>query len=160
MSEENVEVVRQVLEHWARGDLTFADSFDPEIEFSRTGGEVDGVALEGRYRGLEAMWAATVEWLRGFDDLRVESERVIELADDRALALCRHRAGQSERSADQPRTGLRVHAARPQDHWLGPLLGPRRSPRSRRAVGVGDVGGEPWRSFATADKSVVSADAA
>jgi ketosteroid isomerase-like protein len=98
MSQENVEIVRRLYEHWARGDYTFAESLDPQIEFSRSGTQVGGVDLEGQWRGLDAMWAATVEWRRAFDDLRTEAERIIDLGDDRVLALSRQTArGRSAR---------------------------------------------------------------
>jgi ketosteroid isomerase-like protein len=106
MSQENVEVVRELHEHWARGDYAFADLLDPQIEFSRNGTQVGGVDLEGQWRGLDAMWAATLEWLRAFEDLRTEAERIIDLGDDRVLALARQTARGRESGA-------------PIDHKLG-----------------------------------------
>jgi len=99
MSQENVEIVRELHEHWARGDYTFADLLDPQIEFSRSGTQVRGVDLEGQWRGLDAMWAATLEWLRAFDDLRTEAERIVDLGDNRVLALARQTARGKESGA-------------------------------------------------------------
>jgi ketosteroid isomerase-like protein len=88
MSEENVEVVRRLYdEHWACGDFAFAGFFDPEVEFARLGAEGGGVA--GRWRGLEEVWAGTLEYLSAFADLRTEAERIIDLGDDRVLVLSR-----------------------------------------------------------------------
>ena len=100
MLQENVEIVRRLYEHWARGDYTFAESLDPQIEFSRSGTQVGGVDLEGQWRGLDAMWAATVEWRRAFDDLRTEAERIIDLGDDRV------QGGQPRRRGRLPRGRL------------------------------------------------------
>ena len=37
MSEENVEILRRLYELWANGNLSTADVFDPEVEYSRIG---------------------------------------------------------------------------------------------------------------------------
>jgi ketosteroid isomerase-like protein len=107
MSQENVEIVRRLYEHWARGDFAYAGFYDPEVEFARIGAEGGGV--EGRWRGLEAIWAANLEWLRAFDDLRTEAERIIDLADDRVLVLSRQTARGKVSGA-------------PIDHELGDLI--------------------------------------
>lgn len=90
MSQQNVEIVRSLYEHWARGDYAFADLYDPEVEFSRIGAEGGGV--EGRWRGLEDGWAGTLEYLRAFADLHTEAERILDLGDDRVLVFSRQTA--------------------------------------------------------------------
>ena len=90
MSQENVEVVRRLYEHWARGDFSAMSFFDPEIVYSRIGTETPG--MEGEWRGLEEMSAGTSEYFRAFSDLRMEAERIIDLGDDRVLVLSRQTA--------------------------------------------------------------------
>jgi uncharacterized protein len=89
MSDRNVAILRRLYEQWATGDLS-AHSYDPEIEYSRIGAETPD--MEGRWRGLDEVWAAIVEYLRAFADLRIEAERLIDLGGDQVLVLSRHTA--------------------------------------------------------------------
>lgn len=90
MSEENVEIIRELNEHWGRGDYAATGSFfDPKVEFARFGAA--GVGAEGEWRGLEEMWAAHAEYLRAYQDVRNEVDEIIDL-DDRVLVLARERA--------------------------------------------------------------------
>ena len=86
MSQENVEIVRRLYEYWARGDFSATTGFfDPEVVYSRIGAETPG--MEGEWRGLEEMSAATREYFHGFSEMRIEAERIIDLGDDRMLVL-------------------------------------------------------------------------
>ena len=87
MSQQNVEIVRRLYEHWARGDFSAPGFFDPDVVYSRIGTETPG--MEGEWRGLEAMSAATREYFHGLLDIRIEAERIIDLGDDRVLVLTR-----------------------------------------------------------------------
>ena len=87
---ENVEIVRRLYEHWARGDYSAVDFFDPNVVYSRIGTETPG--MEGEWRGLEEMRAGTLEYFRAFSDLRNKVERIIDLGDDRVLVLSRQTA--------------------------------------------------------------------
>ena len=89
MSEENVEIVRAMYEHWARGDFP-ASFFDPDVEHSRIG--ADTPDMEGEWRGVENLSRAMAEYLHAFSDLRIEAESIIDLGDDRVLVLSRHAA--------------------------------------------------------------------
>jgi ketosteroid isomerase-like protein len=89
MSQENVEVIRAMFEHWARGDFP-ASFIDPDVEHSRIGAETPD--MEGEWRGLEAFSQAFAEYLHAFDDLRIEAEEIIDLDDDRVLVLSRQTA--------------------------------------------------------------------
>jgi ketosteroid isomerase-like protein len=89
VSEENVEVVRAMYEHWARGD--FPPKFiDPDIVHSRIGAQTPD--LEGEWRGLEAFSEAFGEYLQAFSDLRTEAEEIIDIDDERVLVLSRQTA--------------------------------------------------------------------
>jgi ketosteroid isomerase-like protein len=89
MSEENVEIVRSLYERWASGDLS-ADSFDPDVEYSRIGAETPD--MEGRWRGFDELSTAMAEYLRAFSDLRIEAERILDLSEDQVLVLSRQTA--------------------------------------------------------------------
>jgi ketosteroid isomerase-like protein len=107
MSQDNVEVIRRLYEHWARGDFSTTGFFDPEIVYSRIGTETPG--MEGEWRGLEEMSEGTRDYFRVFADLRIEAERIIDLGDDRVLVLTRQ-------------TGHGKLSGVPFDHQLGDLM--------------------------------------
>ena len=107
MSQENLEVIRRLYEHWERGDFSTTDFFDPEIVYSRIGTETPG--MEGEWRGLEEMSEGTRDYFRVFSDLRIEAERIIDLGDDRVLVLTRQ-------------TGHGKLSGVPFDHQLGDLM--------------------------------------
>jgi ketosteroid isomerase-like protein len=107
MSEENVEVVRQVYARWKRGDFHTKEFFDPGVEHSRVGEDVPGI--QGNWRGYAGFAAAMVAYLDALADLRIDAEEVIDLGDDRVLVLSRHRA-------EGKTSGL------PFDHELGDLF--------------------------------------
>ena len=87
MSTENVEIVRALFEHWGRGDFDTPEAFDPEVEFTRYGGEV---VVTRQARGISGLSAAVVELLREWVDMRLEAERFVEV-DDRVLVYARLR---------------------------------------------------------------------
>jgi len=89
MSKANVEVIRAMYEHWARGDFP-ASFMDPDVVNSRIGAQTPD--MEGEWRGLEAFGRAFAEYLQAFSDLRIEAEEIIDLDDDRVLVLSRHTA--------------------------------------------------------------------
>jgi ketosteroid isomerase-like protein len=107
VSLENVEVVRNLYQHWARGDLAFSDPFDPDVEFSRTAPE--GTGVSGRWRGLKEVSAAFGEYLRAFTEFRLGAERLVDLDDERVLVLSRH-------------TGRGKRSGVPTEHELGELF--------------------------------------
>jgi uncharacterized protein len=84
MSEENIEVVRAMYERRGRGDMDVREFVHPEIEFARIGSDLPGA--EGEWRGLDAMKAASIEYLNVWDDYRFEVERLVDLGD-RVLVL-------------------------------------------------------------------------
>jgi uncharacterized protein len=87
MSQANVDVIRAMYEHWARGD--FPESyFDSEVEHSRIG--ADTPDMEGEWSGAGDVSRAMVEYLHPFSDLRIEAESIFDLDDDRVLVLSRH----------------------------------------------------------------------
>jgi ketosteroid isomerase-like protein len=89
MSEENVEILRRLYEHWATGDFP-PDFFDPDVEHSRIGAQTPD--MEGRWLGLDEFLTAFREYLQPLSDLRIEAERIMDLSGDRVLVLSRQTA--------------------------------------------------------------------
>ena len=89
MSQVNVEVVRAMYEHWARGDFP-AGFFNSEVVHYRIGAETPDMA--GEWQGVEGISSAMAKYLHAFSDLRIEAEEIIDLDDDRVLVLSRHTA--------------------------------------------------------------------
>jgi ketosteroid isomerase-like protein len=89
MSQENVEILRKLYEHWATGDFP-ADFFDPDVEHSRVGAQTPD--MEGRWLGLDQFLTVFREYLQALSDLRIEAERIVDLGGDRVLVLSRQTA--------------------------------------------------------------------
>jgi ketosteroid isomerase-like protein len=81
MSEAEVRLARRLFERWACGDYATAEFFDAEVEFVRHGGSGGFAGLAGEWRGLDGMWAAVVEYLQAWEDLRTVAERYVDLGD-------------------------------------------------------------------------------
>lgn len=86
MSEENVELIRQLYRQWEQGHYATAEFFDTEAIHTRSG--ADAVAMPGVWSGIDAMWKANLEWIRVWEDHRVRPTRFIDLGD-RVLVISR-----------------------------------------------------------------------
>ena len=85
MSQENVEVVRRMLQAFADGGLdAMAEFADPDIEFVAVGGPQPGA-----WSGLAGMAEGWREWLSAWEDFRQEVDEYRELDDERVLVLFR-----------------------------------------------------------------------
>ena len=160
MSEENVEIVRIAFDViygstseatptgvWTRRhSKRAAEVLDPNIEMH---GTIGGL-WEGRSaRGLSEMFNSfEAEDLEAWDERRLEPQRFLHI-DDRVVVLdARVPARQRQRHRSRERYGGCLHGARRAGD-IGPAVhGSGRRSRSRRAVGVGDVGGERGDRFA------------
>jgi ketosteroid isomerase-like protein len=85
MSQENVEVIRKLYDHLGRGEYFVAPLLDEDFAFARHG-EALGL-LGGEWRGFEDVRAAVLEYLRSWDGLRNELERITDLDDERVLVF-------------------------------------------------------------------------
>ena len=114
MSQENVEIVRQMFEAHLRGDHEAALAYyDPEVEFDATV-RPDGRVFHGRDGVAEAMRV----WIGTWQDYRFQVEEIIDAGVERVLAAIRE-SGRGKGSGlvmDQPayavftvRQGLIVH---------------------------------------------------
>jgi ketosteroid isomerase-like protein len=77
MSEENVEAAREIYRAWERGDFSSVEWADADIEFMLGSG-----ADEAVHHGTEAIGQAWAEWLREWEEFRVEAEEFLDLGDD------------------------------------------------------------------------------
>jgi ketosteroid isomerase-like protein len=88
MSQENVEVVRRMLQASADGGLDAAAEFwDAQINWRAAEGAPDDA---GPISGVDAMRAYAQDWLDDFDELRVEAEELID-AGEQVVAVQRIR---------------------------------------------------------------------
>jgi ketosteroid isomerase-like protein len=93
MSEEAVRLAREAYEAWNRGDIeAIAASVPEEFEFRMRGGKVPG--LPKVLQGPEGMRALFREWIEGpwRGTLRMDVDRLIDVGDDRVVALLTFRA--------------------------------------------------------------------
>ena len=85
MAPENVEIVKGLMETAERGDSdTVMEAFDPAVELDQTRFP-DG----GTYRGRDGVSEFYDKWFGAWDELRIESQGVIELPDGRVVSLIR-----------------------------------------------------------------------
>ena len=84
MSQENVEIVRQVFEAYSTGDNEAAlAAFDPDVEFDVS------IRPEGHvYRGHAGIAEAMRTWIGTWEDWTMEVEEIID-AGDRVLLVDR-----------------------------------------------------------------------
>jgi ketosteroid isomerase-like protein len=95
MSQENVEVVREIYRAWERGDFSSNEWADPDIEFVSGAGPDEAV-----HRGIEAMGRAWREWLSAWEEFKVEPREFIDAGDD-VLVLTEFR-GRGKASGAMP----------------------------------------------------------
>ena len=137
----------------ARGDFWAAREVpDPEVEWSWSS-SMSGLTGVGIYHGIEGVEAATRDVFKAWEMVRQEAEEFI----GKAMSCG---SGPHARTTEGKHPGARGHGRsrmdlprRPGDSVQG-LRHPDRSPRSRRAIGVGDAAlpgprFEPgaWRSW-------------
>ena len=78
--DQNVEVVRRLYEHMARGEYSFPGGLvDGDLVFARHGKALG--LLEGEWRGLDEIREAVLDYLRSWEGLTNELEQVRDLGD-------------------------------------------------------------------------------
>ena len=87
MSQENVEVVRRMLQAFAdRGPDAMAEFWDPDIDWRAAEGAIDDV---GEMHGPVAVRRYIQDWIDTFDDFSVAVEDLQDVGDDRVFAIQR-----------------------------------------------------------------------
>jgi ketosteroid isomerase-like protein len=136
MSQENVAIIRRIYASWAPGSSPAESNLlHPDVEW------VDPLdALEpGTRRGIDAFTSITDELNDRFEDFRMELERFIDIGDRAVvIATMRGRGSRSGIEVAKP-TRIRLDHPRRQGGAIPVVQRPRRSPRSRRAAGVGET---------------------
>ena len=84
MSRENVEVVRRAFEFFERGELPFAVC-DPEIRIDN----IPESPIPGPYHGHEGLRRWWEDIVDAFPGYRLEVEELIDVGDDRVVAVIR-----------------------------------------------------------------------
>ena len=90
MSRENVDVVRQGMEDWLRGDMAAVlSSWDPQVVWD-TSHFSDWP--ESNYTGADGVRKFLAEWLETWgDDYELDVEEVLPVPDGRVISLITHR---------------------------------------------------------------------
>jgi len=87
MSQENVEIVRNLAATLNRGDLdAWSEGLADDIDHRAVEGSVDD---HGPLLGKDAVRAYMQDWLDMFDDLRAEPVELIDAGEDRVIAVTR-----------------------------------------------------------------------
>jgi ketosteroid isomerase-like protein len=87
MSQENVEVVRRMLQAFADGGLdAMAEFWDPDIDWRAAEGAIDDV---GEMHGPVVVRRYIQDWIDTFDDFGVVVEELRDVGDDRVLSIQR-----------------------------------------------------------------------
>ena len=95
MSKENLEIVRGSLKAFAHGGIdAMAEYWDPDINWRAIEGAPDDV---GEMHGRAAMRRYIQEWVDMFDDITNVPEEILDLGDDRVLAV-QHVTGRAKGS--------------------------------------------------------------
>jgi ketosteroid isomerase-like protein len=98
MSQENVEIVRESLAAYTDGGIDAAAEFwDSDISWRAIEGAPDDV---GEMHGPEALRRYLQDWLDMFDDVTNVPEEVLDLGDDRVVAV-QHATGRARASGVQ-----------------------------------------------------------
>lgn len=86
MPQENVEIVRRMLEAWHRDDLdTWLSILDPAMEWHTAERMVEG--SESVYRGIEGMRELWIAYRTELKDFQVVTQELRDLEDGRVLLL-------------------------------------------------------------------------
>jgi len=87
MSQENVEVVRRMVQAFADEGLdAYVELWDPDIDWRAAEGAIDDV---GEMHGPVAVRRYIQDWIDTFDDFGVVVEELRDVGDDRVLAIQR-----------------------------------------------------------------------
>jgi ketosteroid isomerase-like protein len=92
MSQENIDLVRSIVEDWERGDFSSAEWAHPEIEF-----EIVGGPSPGSWRGLRDMAQGWSGFLSAWEEFHSVVDEYRGVDGERVLVLA-HRSGRGKMS--------------------------------------------------------------
>jgi ketosteroid isomerase-like protein len=85
MSQENVEVVRSLVDAAQRGDWqTIIEHYHPDVEF-----ETVGMPESIRSSGRDAIWKFFSQWFGAWDQLQITLEEIIDVNDNVVVVVTR-----------------------------------------------------------------------
>ena len=88
MSKEGVELLKQALEAFERGDVAwFEDKMDPDLVIV----QAPEVPDSKTYEGPTAMAEALADWPNEWEDFRMDLLEIIDVGDDVYVTAIRHR---------------------------------------------------------------------
>jgi hypothetical protein len=153
MSQENVEIaergVAALNETYRTGDMRpwrrhVEETFDPDVLL-----EAEEAFTEGEWRGHAGAVGFVANQMEVLDDMWLRVDDYVHVDDDCLVAAITFRwAGTAHWPRSRTASAPCLHAARWKGRPVAGLFGTRAGPRSRRAVGVGDVAGETWMEAA------------
>ena len=87
MSQENVEIVRRLVEALNARDLDryYVEFFDPEVEYQTSAEDPDAAT----HRGRQAYKRYVEQWIESFDGLHVDVEEYIDVGGERVFTWSR-----------------------------------------------------------------------
>lgn len=93
MSQENVEIVKELTRRFAAGDRVLREYFDPDIVWDTS---ASGMPSAGVYHGHQGVERFFGDWLAPWDDYEIETSDCIDAGD--AVVLVFRQAGTGRRS--------------------------------------------------------------
>src|SRR5215207_9231761 len=133
MSQENVEIVRRIIDATRRGDWEAAlRDYDQGVILDQSRMPGGGV-----YRGHEGLREFYGRWFGAWEHLRIKPERVIDAGDQVVDNQRNERQGKEQRSGGEDAFRQCVDDRPQQSRPTGRFSSCLRGPRSRRAAGVG-----------------------
>jgi len=93
MSEENVELVRRMIDAWNRGDITgWASCLDKEVKWFPLAENPQTEPVHG----VDAVLEFVADWVEPWDELKIEVTRIVDAGDWVVIAgrqTARHESG-------------------------------------------------------------------
>ena len=140
MPQENVEVIRSLTERFNAGDWEgVLELIHPDLELFPPEDEPEAKAV---YRGREGYREYTSYWIDTFDQWQTEVDEYIDASECVVVVGRVHARGRASGAQVEDLRRMGLASSRRHGHRTPRVSDKRTGPRSRRAVGVGDVAGE------------------
>ena len=134
MSQENVDLIREMYLAFHGGDAARALSYFSEDVVVDATARIDG----GIGNGREELSRIIGQWLATFDDWHEHIEQIRDLGNQVYVVAVQRGRGKDQRDRDANTLRDHLRGSRPRDHPHDSVSRTRRGPRSRRAAGVGE----------------------
>ena len=82
MSQENVQIVREVFDREARRDMSVLDAYDPDVEMDFSASPfADFMSMSGRRQGLGEVQSTFRDWYEAFENVETELHEFIDAGE-------------------------------------------------------------------------------